>query len=262
MLDVVTPPVAQPPVAPQVVQPVVPPTDGTVVQPVVPPAVVEPVVQQVADTVVEPVKKPSSADVDALTQFLVEAGLNVEEVVATVTANDGSPSLAQMKALIEKHGEGVANLLAAQMKQLDAGVKAKAAKNDSEVYKQVEAAFEGVTTQTGKETWVELAGWAKDNVDVQTRKEINTLLAAGGLQAKLAVEHLVGLFKGRQNTDLQPAVLLDGDGVSESSGVTPIDKATYTRELNKLLDAGHEYGTSPEIKKLDARRLKGLARNL
>jgi hypothetical protein len=204
-------------------------------------------------------KKDKTFDSGAASQvqpFLEEAGLVPAEVAKAVTDGDGEVSIEIMKALVEKHGEGVAGLIKDKLTNLHKSNVEAGKAADARVFNQLEKAFEGVTEQSGAETFKELAGWAKENLDTTERKEINKLLAQGGKAAELAIDSLVNKFKTSDSFVSQPAELMAADGANNEYGGKPLDKVGYDRELRKLLNEGHNYDTSPEIAALNNRRLK------
>lgn len=200
-----------------------------------------------------------------VTSLIEKAGLNMKEVAEYAKANDGKVDLETLVALKEKHGDAVASLVADQIKGIHKERTEAANKRDNEVYDQVKEAFKDITSdpeQTGESMWKELATWSKENVSNEHRTEINKLLAQGGLAAKLAVQELTTAFKesiGKQ--EFQEAELLDGDDLVQSSG-KDISKHEYNTELNKLIQAGHQYGESREIAALDSRRMRSLQRGI
>lgn len=214
----------------------------------------------------EPVEKPTETpkfDTKAakgVEGFLTDAGLVPADVAREITSSDGEISPEIMKALVEKHGESVAALVAEKLEGLHKSNKAVAEARDKAVYDQLQEAFQGVTEDDGKSIWGELSGWAKEHVPNEDRRELNELLQKGGLQAKLAVAELVSRFKGSDQFT-QPAELMDAD-TTTNFGESLIDRVTYNKELNKLLEAGHDYNTSPEIRALDRRRNKSIARGV
>lgn len=206
------------------------------------------------------IKDSTIINKDTLTQvqgFLESAGLVPSEIAKEFTGK-GELSIESMAKLVEKHGESVAGLIVGQLKGLHEKSMAQAKERDSQVFTQVEEAFKGITEQGGEETWQELATWAKTNVPNEARSELNGMLAKGGLQAKLAVDYLISTFKSSESFS-QPAELLGADKVSASFGSGPLSKTEYQKELDVLLAKGHDYNTSPEIRKLDQRRMKGMS---
>ena len=203
----------------------------------------------------------SQTNMEQVRDLVTEAGLNVNDVVNVLKENEGKLSPEVVLALKEKYGDAVTNLISDQLGNMWTGQVEAAKAKDKAVHDQVEEAFKDMTTQTGEETWKELAGWAKENVPNEDRKEINALLAQGGMAAKLAVQELCSVFKASTGTQqTQEAQLMEADGVNNGDDRGAIDKVGYTQELNKLLDAGHSYETSPQIKALQSRRTKSMNR--
>ena len=219
----------------------------------------EPAVLDETEVVTEAPKFDSSA-AEQVRSFLTDAGLVPADVAAAVTENDGEVTPEILKALVEKHGEGVASLIKDKLTNLhESNVNASKAA-DSKIFTQVEKAFEGMTEQSGSDTFKELATWAKDNMSTADRGDINKLLAQGGKAAELAVNSLVQSFKQSDSFVSTPAKLLVADDTASEYGGKPLDKAGYDRQLRKLMTDGHDYDTSPEIASLNSRRSKSLKR--
>jgi len=212
-----------------------------------------------------PEKEVDKSTLGQVTGLVEKAGLNMKEVAEYAKANDGKVDLETLVALKETHGDAVASLIADQIKGIHTERTEAATKRDNEVYDQVKEAFKDITSdpeQTGESMWKELATWSKENVSTEHRSEINKLLAQGGLAAKLAVQELTTAFKESIGTqEFQEAELLDGDELTKSNDKT-ISKSEYNMELNKLTQAGHQYGESREIAALDARRMKSIQRGI
>lgn len=212
---------------------------------------------------VEAAKPPPKFDSSAAEQvrpFLEDAGLTPSEVATAVTEANGEVSIEIMKKLVEKHGEGVAGLIKDKLGNLHKSNVTAAKAADNKVFNQVQEAFKGITDQTGADTFKELATWAKTNVPVADREEINGLLRQGGKAAELAIDSLIQSFKKSDSFISQPAKLVAGESSVTEYGSKPLDKAGYNRELRKLMDNGHNYDTSPEIAQLNSRRSKSIAR--
>lgn len=192
--------------------------------------------------------------------LLKGAGLDPKEVTRIVMENDGTVTPAVFKALVEEHGEATAKVVVDNLSQFSASAKAEVTARDEAIYSQVAKAFEGVTEQSGAESWAELAAWAKDNVPNSERQEINDLLSHGGIAAEFAVKTLIDKFKS-SDSFTQPALLEEGES-QDTSGIKPLDKASYDRELRKLLGEGRDYNTDPDIAKLKRARSKAIARGI
>lgn len=196
-----------------------------------------------------------------VSDMIVEAGLDAAQARDAVNANGGKCTPEIYKALVEKHGEGMASLLSAQMTQVHTEQVEASTAQDKAIYTQVEEAFKGVTEQTGAETWSELSTWAKTNVSNDDRKELNAVIAQGGMAAKLAVQELVNMFQ--QSGDYsQEMVGLEGDNVPNAGKGGDLTRKEYNTELDVLLSKGHDYNTSREVKALQARRARSATRNI
>lgn len=179
------------------------------------------------------------------------------ELIAQADKETGEISVAHKAKLIEKHGEAIADLIEGNIQKMVADIKGIGAAKDNAVFSQLEAEFEGITEQTGKETWTELSGWVKDNVEIATRKEYNKMLDQGGLAATLAIKEMVSKFKAGNDVTVK-AELLDGDQASTVTTGGMITRAEYNTALDKLINAGHDYETSPEVAALNRKRTKSM----
>tara|TARA_R110002096_G_scaffold142061_7_gene297149 strand:+ start:5414 stop:6259 length:846 start_codon:yes stop_codon:yes gene_type:complete len=204
--------------------------------------------------------KFDSSAAEQVRSFLTDAGLVPADVAAAVTANEGEVTPEILKALVEKHGEGVASLIKDKLTNLHTSNVTAAKSADNKIFTQVEKAFEGMTEQSGSDTFKELATWSKENMSKEDRADINNLLAQGGKAAELAINSLVQSFKQSDSFVSTPAKLLQADDTTSEYGGKPLDKAGYDRQLRKLMNEGHNYDTSPEIAALNSRRSKSLKR--
>jgi hypothetical protein len=210
----------------------------------------------------EPTPEPTKFNADAVKQvesFLTDAGLKPSDVALGVTQENGAIPLETMKALVDKHGEAIAGLIADKLRVIHESNVGAAKAADKQIFSSVQEAFKDTTTQSGKDTWNELSGWAKKNMSAEDRNGVNAMLAAGGFQAKAAVEHLIKAFKGSDSFIAQPAQLMQGDDTSKEYGGKPLDKHSYNTELRKLLDSGKSEN-SPEIVALNRRRDRSRSR--
>ncbi|MEH6358734.1 MAG: hypothetical protein V7745_07070 [Pseudomonadales bacterium] len=230
--------------------------------PVTPAQEPAPAKEPVQESTKEPAKVSyTSSAAKQVSDMITEAGLDSAQARDAINANGGVCTPEIYKALVEKHGEGMASLLSAQMtqvytEQVDAGTA-----QDKAIYSQVEDAFKGVTEQSGEETWSELSAWAKTNVSNDDRKELNAVIAQGGMAAKLAVQELVNMFQ--QSGDYsQEMVGLEGDNVPNAGKGGDLTRQEYNTELDALLAKGQDYSTSREVKALQARRARSASRNI
>lgn len=198
--------------------------------------------------------------VKKLEKFLTEAGLTPSQVTKDVMANEGKITPELLKTLEDKYGAGVAALITDQVVDLYKRGEEAAKAVETAIFTQVAEAFKDVTQQDGAETFKELSAWAKENVANETRAELNKMLAVGGLQATLAINYLVGEFKGKVSVDT-PASLVTADTVSQAASIVPITRQQYRNELDKLMAKGHSE-SSPEVMKLNRARELGMKRGI
>lgn len=203
-------------------------------------------------------KDPASKQVGTM---LTAAGIDPIQARDAITANDGQCTPEIYAALVEKHGEGMASVLVSQMNQLHKAGLAKGTKADEAIYAQVEEAFKGITEQSGAETFAELSTWAKDNISLEDRKELNAAIAYGGMIAKLAVQELTNMFQESGDYG-QPMIGLEGDNVPSAPKGGDLTRQDYNAQLDALLAKGHVYGQSNEIATLDARRTRSAQRGI
>jgi len=204
----------------------------------------------------------ATSKLNKLTTLFEDAGVSMIDVAKIAKENNGNIDTATLAKLVDKHGEAVATLLSDQVTNLYNSKVKEAESRDNAVYDQVKEAFEGVTEQSGAETWKELSTWAQTNISVENQTDLNKLLAQGGLAAKLAVQELVTAFKESQGTsEYQDAKLLTPDNLGRDTGAL-ISKFEYNTKLNELLSKGHVYGESQEIARLDAQRQRSIARGI
>lgn len=188
--------------------------------------------------------------------FLKVAGIQASQVEQEVIALGGI-SEGTKKALVDKHGEATTNLIVNQISSIASAQKEAEQQLATMQHTLVQEAFAGVTDQSGEQTWNELLGWCRTNVDVETRTSLNNMMKAGGFQAKQAIEFMVSTFKQKNGVE-QTGQLLNGANEQGSSTNTELTASAYSRELEKIV-AKHGYD-SPERKALDAQRMQSRQR--
>lgn len=183
--------------------------------------------------------------------FLKTAGIQASQVEQEIAALGGL-SDATKKALVDKHGAATANLIFNQINSIAQAEQARGQQLQQMQWDMVGEAFKGVTEQTPQESWNELLTWSRENIDQDTRRELNSMMRAGGFQAKQAVKYMIDTLKSKQGME-QHGQLLNGDNLNQAqSGNTELSASAYSRELDKVV-AKHGYD-SPERRALDARR--------
>ena len=224
---------------------------------------VAPVVAPVIETpAAVPTVTYKSSAAQQLAEMVTAAGMNPSEVLKAVQGNSGVATPEIYAALSAKHGEGMAALLTGQMTQLhETNVTASSAA-DKAIFDQVATAFDGVTKQTGEETFKELGTWAKANLEDAKVTELNALIKQGGMAAKLAIQELTNAFSNSGDY-VQPAQLMEGDNTPSAEGKGgDLTRQEHNEEVRKLMAKGHQHSSSREIAALGRRRQKSMSRGI
>lgn len=215
-----------------------------------------------AQPAAQPVQEPQAPTVqvsndqqEQLKNFVTAAGFNADELTRDFMETGEVPQALYDK-LVDQHGEPVANLL---MQQMDDQREAQIAVNnetDKKMFSHIEKAFEGITEQSGADTWKELKTWAGENMKDQ-KDELNNMLAQGGLQAQMAIDHMIATFKASDEFT-QPAQLESGEDRTNTGRGTAISKQEYNDQLRELLKT--KSYDSKEVQDLQRRRMKAIQR--
>lgn len=216
------------------------------------------VVQQPVQPAQQPAPEQSEPQIQAINEsraqvesFLKVAGIQASQVEQEVIALGGI-SEGTKKALVDKHGEATTNLIINQIN----GIAQQQQQHEQQLvnmqHSMVEEAFKGMTDQSGEQTWNELLGWCRTNIEKDVRSDLNAMMKAGGFQAKQAIQYMVDTFKSKHGVE-QTGQLLNGTNVNGTDNKTELSASAYSRELEKIV-AKHGYD-SPERKALDAQRL-------
>jgi hypothetical protein len=216
----------------------------------------------------EPVAAPAptvtykSSAAQQLAEMVTQAGMNPSEVLKAIQGNNGVATPEIYAALQAKHGDGMASLLTGQMSQLHETNVTASAKADKAIFDQVEKFFEGVTKQSGEETFKELSTWAKANLPQDKVDQMNALIKAGGMGAQLAIQELTTSFQNSGDYT-QPPQLMEGDNTpANNSGGGDLTRQEHNEAVRKLVQKGHRHGTSQEIAALGRRRTKSMSRGI
>lgn len=203
----------------------------------------------------------SKPAIEQIENLLNVSGLDSKAVADYVNANGGEVSPDILRLLVEKHGEGVASLVAKQLKDFYENQQADQGNRDQEVFDTLKEAFKDITDQSGEESWKELNQWASQHVDAGDRRELNKLLQEGGYSAKLAINDLITRFKSSNGISSE-ADLVKGSQGNTSGGLEPLSRKDYVTQLAKLEAEGEVYGSSDKMAKLDRQRILGQERGL
>lgn len=210
----------------------------------------------------QPTVTYKSSAAQQLAEMVTQAGMNPSEVLKAVQGNNGVATPEIYAALQAKHGDGMAALLTGQMTQLHETSVSASAKADKEIFDQVEKSFEGITKQSGEDTFKELSTWAQANLPKDKVDQMNALIKTGGMGAQLAIQELTSAFK--QSGDYtQPAELMQGDNTpAAGAGGGDLTRQEHNEAVRALVNKGHRHGTSTEIAALGRRRMKSMSRGI
>lgn len=110
------------------------------------------------------------------------------------------------------------------------------------------------------ERWGEVQRWASANADAQEKVAINASLAAGGVQAKMAMEYLVRCFDKSTGATREPKAVVQDGAASRPGAVEGVlsasDYSKAVQELSRSLK-GRDVEGHPEYRALQQRRLAG-----
>lgn len=202
----------------------------------------------------DPAPKPVdlSNENQQVADMVVEAGLDAKELRTAITENGGVLPLVAMKALVEKHGEAVAGLMASKLNGMYTNEQAAIADANTSLYAKFETEFEGIAEGTGKEAFDSAAAWARENMPKEDRAGLQELLRSPNKYVRdLGLNKLATAYKGA-DTYTQDATLELGD-TTVTTNVTSLSKQAYQIELNALMGKGYSY-ESPEVRQLQNRR--------
>lgn len=208
----------------------------------------------------------ASNDAHAQTKaYLDAAGVSHSQVEQELKAT-GTLSAATKQALVASHGESTTNLLVNSINTSFQSAKATADTLVTERHNYVAEAFKGVTEQSGDKTFNELVGWWQETdpatgqtrLDANTKRELNKMLAAGGMQANMALDHLINGFRagGMQQEQAAPIVGNNNSGLGGDSAF--LDATAYANQYHDIMNK--EGPNSPKLRALDAQRSRSMAR--
>lgn len=171
-------------------------------------------------------EKTGNAFFDGAAETLHGAGVNPVTVAEEVREH-GSLTAETKADLVEKLGAG-------QVAMLEAGLQAE----KQTVADTVEKANQAVYAEAGgEETWNKIADWTRQadcGLTQEGKDSYNEMLAAGGVQAQLAVRALKEAYMNSPGFK-QDADLVTGDAVPNNEGIQAIARATYTAEKQKAI---------------------------
>lgn len=187
------------------------------------------------------------AGLDLALEFVGKLGYGPQhEAIVAAQKGDFSVLEAALKAQGDK-AKGYDRFLTLAKQSFERGTE-KAKSAEAETRKVVyEAAG-------GEKAWNDIQAWAAANADPEEKEQINAMLKAGGLQARLAVQGLAQLYNAQLQTKPPAAALKPGASTTPASAGA-LTAAEYAREVQSLrAKLGASFDTSPDYAALQARR--------
>lgn len=118
-----------------------------------------------------------------------------------------------------------------------------------------------VTAAGGQESWAQVQAWASGAADPSEKAAINAQLAAGGVQAKMAVDYLVKCYAKSSGATKEPGKVASSNASpgGVSTGNSPLTASRYSAAVQALTRAsgGRDPAGSPAYAALQSRRLAG-----
>lgn len=106
----------------------------------------------------------------------------------------------------------------------------------------------------GEKAWTDIQAWAAANADPAEKEQINAMLKAGGLQARLAVQGLAQLYNAQLKTK-PPASALKPGATTAPASSGALTSQEYAKEVQALRNKlGPSFDKSPDYAALQARR--------
>ena len=110
----------------------------------------------------------------------------------------------------------------------------------------------------GPERWAQVQAWASTNADPTEKQAINAALAAGGAQAKMALNYLVQCYNKSAGSTQEPASAVNPNASRASgNGNAPLTAKAYAEAVQELSRqaGGRDIADNPAYKALQAQRL-------
>lgn len=242
-------------------------TDAEVVQtPALPtPVVAPPPPAPVVPEVKTPVDQAATPDSTAIEYEPIENDPGLTMALQFVGKHGIGPDSPEMAAALK----GDFTFLKAKLAAAGAaGFEHYIALAEKSWEKHVSTAAENITkTATlihgavgGEEQWQAIQKWAGENADPDEKSAINTMLNAGGFQARAAASLLKQMHAAAAGTVVNPAdpvsgALASGGGAAVATALSP---AAYAKEVAALTAkiGSHAAGRSPELAALRERRMQ------
>ncbi len=163
---------------------------------------------------------------DVALEFVGARGFGPEHpAIKAATSGDFGPLEAALKAAGDK-AKGFERIVALAKDAHSRGVE-KAKTQETTTRQTVETAVGGAAN------WAAIQTWASANADAGEKAEINAMLKAGGLQARLAAQGLAQLYNAQLKTR-PPAPALKEGATNQPASSGTLTPQEYAKEVGKL----------------------------
>ena len=244
------PPPADPPVASN------PPADPPAGDPPAPTDAPETLSLDLPPTKVE-VAETGVEAFDTVGKLLADKGLASANDIMERFTETGEISLEDKAEMISALGESVASMAFTQMESAAETIIADAKADSAKSMDYANEKFNGTDSE---KTWNEMKEYVRGEGSPFSEADLatmNTMLAAGGLQAELVIDKVHAAYNADPNQSV-PGTLLEGDSAANGLTFEPISRADYTAAMGKAV---REHGEdSPQVADLDRRRTQSMAR--
>lgn len=194
---------------------------------------------------------------DTVGKMLAEKGVATAPDIMENFLETGEISLADKAVIVDALGDTVAAMAFKQLESTAEGIIAEAKADTQKSMDYANEKFNGKDAQT---TWDEIQAYVRSTESGFSEAdlaEMNTMLAAGGLQAQLVIDKVHSVYSADSGNSI-PGALLEGDSASTGLTFEPISRADYTAAMGKAV---REHGEdSPQVRDLDRRRTLSMQR--
>lgn len=194
-----------------------------------------------------------NAALDSVGKLL--ASKKIDPAILTEFTKTGEFSLDDKAALIEGLGEATANLVFDKLNTEVANVREANKKARTETLEYAASVFEGAKADT---VWGQIQAYVRNpenGFEVEEKTQLSAMLKKGGLQAKMALDHIAKKYYSNPNTTSR-ADLIAGDTYVTGS-FEPLTAKAYASEVRAAIQKHGEQ--SPQVQ--DLRRRRELSRN-
>ena len=209
------------------------------------------------DLTVQPIQKTGNKTFDQIGQLLADKSVSNANEIMNEIADNGELSLTHRAALVEKLGDGIANLVITQLEAEVSTLTETASVERNRVLDYAATKFG--EAGKGADVWAAIQDFVKSpesGFSIDDRQAMTTLLDGGGMQAELVIDRIHSQWA--QSTGyVQEADLIQGDTYTASQ-FEPMSKIEYAEQMRVVVQ---NYGyDSHQAESLRQKRAASLQR--